>query len=47
MKSLSEDKYLNPGMIDCIQKLIKKATDEATAPLHEQIKSLQEQLNKK
>ncbi|CAO3696436.1 unnamed protein product [Rhizopus stolonifer] len=47
MKNLSEDKYLNPGMIDCIQKLIKKATDEATAPLHEQIKSLQEQLNKK
>ncbi|KAI9276389.1 hypothetical protein BY458DRAFT_505748 [Sporodiniella umbellata] len=47
MKNIIDDKYLNPGMIDCIQQLIKKSTDEATAPLHEQIKQLQEQLNKK
>ncbi|KAG1251832.1 hypothetical protein G6F68_012076 [Rhizopus microsporus] len=47
MTSLSEDKYLNPAMIDCIQQLIKKTTEEAVAPLHKQIKELQEQLNKK
>lgn len=42
-----EDQYLNPAMIDSIQRLVKKATEEATAPLYQQIKSLEEQLSKK
>ncbi|CEG62963.1 hypothetical protein RMATCC62417_00186 [Rhizopus microsporus] len=45
--NLPEDQYLNPAMIDCIQQLVKKATEEATAPLYQQIKSLEEQLSKK
>ncbi|KAG1146676.1 hypothetical protein G6F37_004549 [Rhizopus arrhizus] len=46
-KVIEEEQYLDPAMIDCIEHLIKKSTSEAAAPLHAQIKSLQEQLSKR
>jgi hypothetical protein len=46
-KVIEEEQYLDPAMIDCIERLIKKSTSEAAAPLHAQIKSLQEQLSKR